>query len=291
LEKRSQEHQKESEIMNRYMESRNPFFNVNREQLQTASGIDIPNKQALINADTGNFLGIVSPGYELVTNKEIDDLFAEAISDLEISNVKDHLDSETKRWKRHIVFNDDRLNFEIEKSDMVGVMLEIHNGFTGRVSFGYSLMGYRWICENGMVMGKKELFCESFAHHVENPEKLRESFGMKFEAFKNNALEWNEWTCTPFNELDFTNFIEHHTKQNSTKAPEKYVTPKVSEAIIGSYEPLMIEHKLNENKWGAFNVLTALATHGTKARKGSNLFSNRYNTVSRLAGDFYNWRI
>jgi hypothetical protein len=47
--------------------------------------------------------------------------------------------------------------------------------------------------------------------------------------------------------------------------------------------------KLEENKYGAYNVLTFLATHETKARKGSNVFSSRYNTINRMAADMYGY--
>jgi len=272
-----------------YKESRNPFFDIQKETVITDSGIVVPNKQALINAETKNVLGLVSPNYEVVTNGEVDDLFQEAIKDLSIEKVVDHMDAETKRWKRQIVFNDERLNFEIVKSDIVGILLEIHNGFTGRTSFGYNLMGYRWICENGMVMGKKSLFSESYAHYVDSPEALRDSFNMKFENFQKTADVWSSWSEIDFNRENFSLFVESHTKSTDVKSADQYVTPKVSEAIIESYEPMMNLHKLSENKWGAFNVLTALATHKTQARNGSNLFSNRYNTINRLAADLYHW--
>jgi hypothetical protein len=273
-----------------YKETRNPFFDIQRETVQTNSGITVPNKQALINAETQNVLGLVSPNYEVVTNREVDNLFQEAINDLSIDNIKDHMDADSKRWKRQIIFNDDRLNFEIVKSDIVGILLEIHNGFTGRTSFGYNLMGYRWVCENGMVMGKKSLFSESYAHYVDSPEALRDSFTLKFEAFQKTADVWSGWSEIEFNREEFARFVESHTKLVNVKAtPDQYVTPRVSETIIGSYEPMLNLHKLDENKWGAFNVLTALATHKTQARNGSNLFSNRYNTVNRLAADLYDW--
>jgi hypothetical protein len=51
----------------------------------------------------------------------------------------------------------------------------------------------------------------------------------------------------------------------------------------------MNEQKLNENKYGAYNVLTFLATHETKARNGSNIFSARHNTINRMAGDLYDY--
>ncbi len=271
-----------------YIEDRSPFFNVRKEKVLTESGLEVPNKVALVNEDLGSIVGFVSPGYDVVRNETISDLFAGAISDLKVAKVVDHMDATTKRWKRRIIFDDGRLTSEITTSDVVGVLLEVYNGYDARTAYGYSLMGYRWFCENGMVMGKKELFSESFAHYDGNVDKLRESFGMKFNAFHQNANTWQEWSRTKFNENDFNTFVDKYTKPEGGRAAKnQYLTPNIGKGVKENFQPLLAQQRLPETKWGAFNVLTWLATHETKARKGSNLFSNRYKNMTRLAGDFY----
>lgn len=271
-----------------YQENRNPFFEVTREKVFTASGIEVP-QEALINSETSDVLGIVSNSYELVTNKDVMDLFDEAIRDLAVEKTIDHMDSTTKRWKRQIVFSDGALKYPITGSDIVGILLEISNGYTGRTSFGYRLMGYRALCSNGMVMGKKDLFQDSYGHYVDSPGRLRDSFELKFEAFKENSLTWKEWSTTPFSRDDFVSFIDEHTKPESGDANRsQYLPQRVSRIIKDSYQPLLERQSLPDTKWGAFNVLTWIYTHETKAHKGSNVFSSRYNTIERLAGDFYN---
>ena len=261
-----------------YDESRNPFFPVIKEKVQTLSGLDV-GKFALINQETNDVLGLVGKDYEIIENHDVNELFMEAISDLGVSKTIDHLDSNTKRWKRHIVFDRNSLDFEVQPGDNVGVMLEIYNGLTGRTSFGYNLMGYRWLCENGMVSGKEKLFSESLAHYVGNPEKLRESFEMKFDLFRNQVDVWKEWVNVPFDHVAFDTFVNG----------QSYITEKVGKDIVDMFPVLLERQNLMENKWGAFNVLTNIATHETKARRGSNVFSNRYNNVNRLAADLYHW--
>lgn len=271
-----------------YLDERNAFFGIRKEKVLTASGLEIPNKIALINEDLSSIVGFVSPGYDVVHNEDIANLFAGAISDLKVAKVIDHMDATTKRWKRQVIFDDGRLTSEITTSDVVGVLLEVYNGYDGRTAYGYSLMGYRWMCENGMVMGKKELFSESFTHFNGNVDKLRDSFGMKFNAFHRNANTWQEWSRTKFDENDFTSFVDKHTKPENGKAKkDQYLTPNIGKGIKEEFQPLLAQQRLPETKWGAFNVLTWLATHKTKARNGSNLFSNRYQNMNRLAGDFY----
>jgi len=259
-----------------FKEKRNPFFNVRKEKLVTESGIEL-SKVAIINDETDDVLGVVSPSYEMVPNKDIATLFEEATKGIAVFSVDDHLDSTTRRWRRRMVF--EKNAFEVLPGDSIGIMLEIFNGYDARTSFGYNLMGYRYICENGMVMGKKDLFGESYVHYENSPRELRNSFEMKFDLFNENGKLWKKWTEIPFPQSEFSNFV----------SSRDYLGDKVKEAIVASYEPVMNHEKLEENKYGAFNVLTYLSTHTTKARKGSNIFSNRYRSINRMAGDMYSY--
>ena len=260
-----------------YNEERNPFFSVRKEDVFTNSGIHIANKVALINEETGNVLGLVSPTYEVVTNNSVNNLFGEALKDISIFDIHDHLDSITKKWRRRYIFGADETNVEITKGDSVNIMLEIYNGYDAKTSFGYNLMSYRWICKNGMVMGKKDLFSESYAHFQDSPEKLRNSFTMKFGAYKTVTDKWKEWVNQPFTTKAFESFVNSRD----------YIGDRVKKAVVDSYEPVLNDQKLDETKWGAFNVLTYLSSHETKAKKGSNIFSSRYNNINRIASDLY----
>ena len=259
-----------------YLEQRQPFFDVRKEEIQTTSGIAV-DKVAIINNETNDILGLVSPNYEVVTNESVNNLFMEALGDTRIKETHDHMDSLTKKWRRRFLFDSDETNVEIAPGDNVNILLEVFNGYDARTSFGFNLMGYRWVCENGQVMGKESMFKETYAHYIDSPDKLRNSFTMKYDAYKNTTIQWKEWTQIPFNETNFGDFINKRD----------YLGDRVKETIVDAYEPVMNKENLNETKWGAFNVLTYLASHETKARKGSNLFSARHRNINRAAADLY----
>ena len=209
-----------------YLEEREPFFKVRKEKVTTASGIEIPNKVALVNDSLGSVVGFVSPGYDVVENKTISEMFDAALSDFKVSNVIDHLDSTTRRWKRQIILDKDEFgSVEVLPSDVVGVMLEVYNGYDARTAYGYSLMGYRWACTNGLITGKKELMSESFAHYDGNVDKLRSSFDSKFSMFGSNAQVWQQWTRESFNQDDFNRFVDSVTKPTNGKAKKNQYLP------------------------------------------------------------------
>ena len=129
-------------------------------------------------------------------------------------------------------------------------------------------------------MGKTSLMRESYTHYVNNPDKLRLSVNSKLGEFNSNVLTWKQWTQIPFNQSNFNAFVDSR----------EYLGKKVADSIKDAYEPVMNREKLEENKYGAYNVLTFLSTHETKARKGSNIFSSRHNTINRMAADMYGYK-
>jgi hypothetical protein len=261
-----------------YTEERNPFFEIRKEAVKTESGLVVP-KVAIINDETDDILGLVSENYELITNEAVNDLFGEALNGLSIADISDHLDATTRRWKRRVVLEGDEFTKEVLPGDSIGLLLEVFNGYDARTAFGYELMGYRSICSNGMVLGKTSLMKESYTHYVDNPEKLRLSVNSKLGEFNENVLTWKQWTQIPFGQENFNTFVDSRA----------YLGKKVAESIKDTYESVMNREKLEENKYGAYNVLTFLATHETKARKGSNIFSSRYNAINRMAADMYGY--
>lgn len=265
------------------MSINNPFFDIRKEFVLTESGIPI-DRVALINNDTNVPVGLVSKSYKVTTNKEVADIFEaaliEAFGDVEKHKVVDHLDATGRRWKRQIILGGDQFNFDITKrGDIVGIMLTEFNGYDGKTAVGYDISGYRYACTNGLVTGIKKLFAESFAHVADNVTLLVESFNTKFNTFNQSIDVWSEWAKLPYTKTSFEEFIKSR----------EYLTEKAQNAIIDKYEPIMNKYQSSdETKWDAFNVLTEIGTHDTKARKGSNLFSNGFRTMERVAMDFYN---
>jgi hypothetical protein len=198
----------------------------------------------------------------------------------------DHLDANTKRWRREIIISKDYLAHEILPNDVVGICIELFNGYDGRTSYGFSLKGFRWYCKNGLIYGKQNLISETFTHMISDIERLRYLFETKIKFFGNIISQWKEWTEISFDFDKFKMFVDSKVKGESNNKG-KYLSPKIGELVTSSYPRIMNSQNLNETKWGAFNVLTYISTHETSARKGSNLFSNRFGTLNKLISDFY----
>lgn len=262
----------------------NPFYEVERTPaFAEVNGSKVPvGNDALINVSTGDVVGLVSPRYSLVENKKVAELFDDVFNGYNILSVKDHINGTKNRWKREIIFDDDELVFDVgNKGDIVRTCVEISNGYDSKTAITFIVKGWRQICSNGM-MGWGKIHHQSVTHNKANiVEEIQGMFSRNLNKFAKNITIWENWMNEEFDKKDFEDFI------NSRKEGDLSNRQKI--ATIDMFENILCEYGDEENRWGAFNVLTAIATHHTKARSGSNLFSNAHRRYERVIKQFYGY--
>ena len=263
----------------------NPFFEVARCPIRTTLNNETKeiDRDALFSPN-GDLLGIVSPKYKLVTNKEVQDVFDEYFSGLKIQSVKDKVSSNGGKWVRDYILDEDDYTVTIGKSDdVVKTKVSIMNGYDGQTSVGMIISAWRQICSNGM-MGWGKILGKKFSHFTKDIiGQLDTSLKVGYDGLKDNFGIWEQWTEVPFTEKEFKGFIDSRS----------YLSDKQKETTSGLYLPVKTQFKEPDTKWGAYNVITAMATHHTKSRnkKVDNEFSNGYKTMTRLAKDFYGYNV
>lgn len=259
--------------------SMDPFFPVTMKNLFTEDHIPL-NHVALVNANTNKVLGVVSPKYNIIENKDVNRVFVEAL-DLGELEMSDHFLQGGIMWKRRYILPREQYDYTIIPGDTVGVCLEIFNSYDGKSSYGFNVFGYRWICSNGMVSGKQQLFANSFTHMANHLEKIRASFSVKMETLEKNIIIWKRWAETKFTVQMMKVFLESR----------KYLTKKGQERVLELYETIMQKENHDETMWGAYNTITYIASHMTQARYAdtSAIFSNMYRKYNQLAADMYEY--
>jgi hypothetical protein len=260
----------------------NPFFNFERKPLNATVDDNIINinKDVIINIDNLQPVGVVSKGYELVKNEDISNIFLDTFNSYKIESIQDFIYKNGESWKRRIIFGDDELNFQVLPNDYCGIMVEIFNSYNGKSSWGAGIYMYRWICENGMVMGKRNLMEMKFHHLKDNFDIIKKNFQFSRDNIAFNIIpKWISWTKEPFTLKDMDRFI----------SSREYLSDKAQEKTLLKYEEIMNKEGHSETKWGAFNTLTYIMTHETDTRKNNSdyIFSRAYKTYEKLSQDFY----
>ena len=259
-----------------------PFFDVIRKPLSTEfqGGVLDVEKDVLL-APNGNVLGFVSRDYNIVKNEDVAALFDEYFSGIKIHSVKDMVSVSGEKWMREYVLDEDGYTVSIGNDDTIKTKVVICNGYDAKTSVGLAISAWRQVCSNGM-MGWKRMIGTTFGHFLSDIiNKLQSKIDTGFIEMKKNFGVWEMWTEESFNQKDFNEFVESR----------KFLSDKKKEKISGLYEPVMNKYKEQETRWGAYNVLTAIATHHIESRNKdvAKEFSNGYREMVRVTKDFWNY--
>lgn len=259
----------------------NPFFEITRTPLfSTFNGQQVSVARDALFSPNGDLMGIVSPRYKVVTNQQVVELFDEFFTGLSVLKVQDHVSTSGAKWIREYVLNDDQYTVTIgDKKEEIKTKVQIHNGYDGKTGVGVNIAAWRKICSNGM-MGWKKLIGTNFSHFSAGIlDLLKSAIDTGFTSMQDNFVTWEKWSKEPYTEKQFMGFVDNRD----------YLSDKQKEATKNLYIPVMNRFGENETKWGAYNVITAIATHYTASRdkKVSNVFSSAYKTIGKVAGDFY----
>jgi len=277
-------------------ETRNPFYDVGRYPL--VAEIDGENVEAgydmLFNKDNNQAVGLITPNYNLVTNQEVADVFDQALSERGVFSVTDFLSGNGSSWVRRIVFDASDLTFDVTGSgDMVKAMVDIRNSYNGQSSVSINLSMWRLICKNGLMGWGRDSSVRLKHITSDLVRKIQELFSLNVGRFNAQTAVWKEWSEIPYGQDNFNDFIDAQiipTEEAEDVTPTvllPVLSPRQGTYIKESYEPTMNRYNEEETQWGAFNVLTAIASHDIKARKGSHVFTAAYDRMQRVVNNFY----
>lgn len=254
----------------------NPFFEIEKEPLwifdSGGDSYEVPNKYAIVNNESGAVLGIVSESYKPVKNIDVYNLFNSALKNVKIEKEIHHLGRDGRKWNCDFIINDGNTYDVTGDGDIIGILIRAFNSYDGKNTFGYEIMGYRWVCENGQIFGKRSLFVQSFKHFIGNADKLISDFNLKIKLFAKNIDQWKKWTSEEFYTDNLKDFLED----------KKYVGKRLNTYIVDTH---LSKHLTT--KWDAYNLFTEIATHKTKSKKSDGVFTLKYRIMTKLIEDFY----
>jgi len=265
----------------------NPFFNVERHPVfvdHNGQRIDT-NKSAIINNESGDVYGLVTPKYKIVTNQEVANVFDEALDGYDIDEVNDYMNADGSKWYRDIIFGN-AFDKQVQVGDTIKTKIRIKNSYDGKSSVGFEFGGLRLVCTNGMTTFRKEgkVSIRHFSHNI--VDSIRDSVENGLINYLNEVDIFKKFIDVPFSEQKFIEFVLNEVKDDK-KENKGILSEKQAKRIIDLTPTIKRQYgDTDENKWSHFNVLTAYQTHFTKAHKGSNQFSAGYRRMQNLIERF-----
>jgi len=164
------------------------------------------------------------------------------------------------------------------------------------------MSAWRLICKNGLMGWGKELGIRVKHLTDEVVTRIKDMFNLNVTSAAAQVDMWKGWSQLPFGQNEFNNFIDAQIvrdpeQEGQETLPQEVgvladrVNPALSVRQAGKikefYEPLMNRYNEQETKWGAFNVLTAIASHEITGRKGAHVFSAGYQRMQNVVNNFY----
>jgi len=213
----------------------------------------VPRLQSLFNNDNGNYLGSCSPSYNLVKHSHAVELLKEAANRTGLEYSESH--TTTKDGAR--LFYNIRFDGAGNKIDgeKIAPQIVMINTYDGSAPFDVDLGAYRFVCSNGMRVGKS--LQRTRIKHTTNLdiEDIVQKIELKLNSYTKVFIPF----CNALAKYDATQkegvgiiegiakksiFPERHTK----KVIEEWKAPR--NAIRGG-----------QNAWGIYNAFTSIITH------------------------------
>lgn len=260
------------------------MFDVREEKIETVDGISVRGKKAIVNCETNKVISIVSDNYKLVKNADLIESFEEYLSGTDVKFIKTREQFSGKndqKWSAKYRFPEIKANLGTIEGingtiqDDIELMLELQNSYDGSTKWGFSVMGYRLVCLNGLRVS--EALYRIKEMHVTDEEETSDIINLGFQTarsiFENKmASSWEEMKKLEFNSAMVVTLLialEHNKKY--------------TEIFNEMYAERMKNRKL-KTAWDFYNMVTWFTTHVVD-RKNKSLASKIATLGNRIALD------
>ena len=230
-------------------------FNVVEKAIQVeGTNTIIPKRKAIVREDNGIPLSIVSDKYHVIKHADMVQNFEAALATLPYFRdytVTTNLPFDGGQMFRKYTFN--QINLEPKVGDVIKMTLELMNSYDGKTKGGYKVGGHRLACLNGQVLPGtfQEILTKHYANF--NIDKIVDGLKTALPLFEQTVNQWKTWNDVVVNITDITDMLA------KTAIPERT-------------QKKMVEKFASEDKtkFGAFQAMTWVISHETKARVDAN---------------------
>lgn len=247
-------------------------FPVKLVDVYTKEGKQVPRAKAVFRTDENRPISAVSDRYRLITHEEIIDHSQAFMEKLGKFDVIHTLDKDGARVMSEYTFKDRTI--DIGGGDIMALRAYVENSYNGTKSARIKLGAWRFICSNGLIIGKTAIDlifrhtgqnAIDWEHTFPNPELISDNF-------LDESKKWQKYSVSWVKQADAEKLI--------TEAAENGIVPKKSaDKFVEEIEPEV-------TFWNIYNLFTAEITHNVRAKSYINRI-NRLERVSRWADAAY----
>ena len=211
--------------------------------------------KAIVNPETGKVFSIVSKGYKLIRHEEAVFLIERVLnksSPLGRYDLRTEFYNDGGRMLRTYRFFDKKV--EIQKGDTVSPELHLFNSYDSSWPFTVTLGGFRFVCANGLVVGKLFLYLRKRHVYDFNQIDIEDEVVSAFDRFNLQTKQWSNWSERKLTENEFIKTLKGMKfGQEATNQIRQKVESEAKGYLNDGFPSL--------STWTFYNVLTWYITH------------------------------
>ena len=239
---------------------------VKKVPLIMPNGVEVPNKYAIVDAETEKYVSVVGGNYNIIQNEEV---FSAVASSIEKSGIKtdgmtvNAMKSETMA-RQLVSFRFPEHSIEMKHGDVTDMQIVFRNSLDGTWLFRADVGGFRIACANGQVYGDYENAYQNRHTKSFSLNQLIDYLTNSVDRFADIGIRWAEmrgFKITKDQAIDM--FLEYLGKQVKDK--------EAREKLLDSERAITVQHMMGlwtkyfkqfgSNMYCVYNCMTDHATH------------------------------
>jgi len=264
-------------------------WTVRTEGIQTASGILVPESQAIIRNDTNKVLSIRGEGYHPYQNEDLMELLYRVSNKTGLQIHRGGFFGEGEKVFVQLKSDDLKLGGDTIKGFLTGI-----NSFDGSTSLAFGPTTLTISCKNTFFGAFREMTTK--IRHTKNMEIRIEDVCMKLEQALQDEHKMFD-SIIKLSETSLTKAIEEKVIRSLFKiekdvalTDEKQISTRTRNQMSTFYVDMNGElQEKGQNLWGMFSGVTKFTTHSIGAnRKNYDSDSKMYNEYGRREQGIFN---
>jgi len=236
-------------------------WKVTQHDIQTVSGIDIPNRMALVREDNGKVLGIHSKTYDPYQNEELLDLLFKITSHTGLEFHSGGMFDGGEKVFFQLKSNDHKIGNDEIKGFITGL-----NSFDGTTSLAFGNYDFTVSCRNSFWRGYK--FLEEKIRHSQNMRPKIDQILMKIDELLNEE-KYIFNTIDKFNDVRITEEVKELVVKRLFDIKNEDRLEDLSTRKLNLIDKFNIDLGVElstkgDNLWGLFSGVTRYTTHSMK---------------------------
>ena len=211
--------------------------------------------KALVDFNTGKLFSIVSKDYKIIRHEEAIEQVEEVIADTSgLGRFEIYTDFYNDGGRMRRTYRFIEKSVEIAKSDEVNPELYLFNSYDVTWPFIVLLGAFRFVCENGLVVGEKFLYLRKRHIYELDTIGLKEEISTALKRFNLQTQEWKTWTNHQLTSKTYRQVMEAmKLGKKATQEIEKRLDHKAKGLDDNDFPIITL--------WVFYNILTRYITY------------------------------